>query len=463
MAVLFYLSIFKYINWKIAFSIGYLILSILYLILTPCNAGFDENGHFLRSYEISKGHMTSGHLVDGAGCTDGISELNDALSQVLSGISVNEAEDVYAKQKKYMDRRIDMDELGNYYNVNQCLYSPVSYIPHVIGLFIGNYITDNALVYYYMGRTSGLLINALFVILAVWLIPDRKGIVALVASTPIFISQICTYSADGTINSFSLFFIAYILYLRNKGKMSAFDMVITAMGSGVVALSKVIYFPLVFLVFLVPGNSFKNKKTEIVFKVTTCVFAFTLFLVWFLIAKTYLFNFYGRNVYPDKQLAYLLRHIYYFPIIIIKTIIAENFNWLHGLFGGVILSNNVIFISYMFEVFMFITIIELLCLEDTSKEEVYKYSFKQKIIIWLTILLILGLTFSSLYVQWTPYMSETILGIQGRYFIPLILPFSLVLKRFRIIRNYEARLGLEWIVVMILNMYALAFEYYVFS
>lgn len=34
---------------------------------------------------------------------------------------------------------------------------------------------------------------------------------------------------------------------------------------------------------------------------------------------------------------------------------------------------------------------------------------------------------------------------------------------FRIIRNYEARLGLEWIVVMILNMYALAFEYYVFS
>jgi uncharacterized membrane protein len=77
--------------------------------------------------------------------------------------------------------------------------------------------------------------------------------------------------------------------------------------------------------------------------------------------------------------------------------------------------------------------------------------------------MILGLTFSSLYVQWTPYMNDTIVGIQGRYFIPLLLPVALVLKRFIILKNYKVRLGLEWIAVMMMTMYALTFEYYIFT
>jgi uncharacterized membrane protein len=60
-------------------------------------------------------------------------------------------------------------------------------------------------------------------------------------------------------------------------------------------------------------------------------------------------------------------------------------------------------------------------------------------------------------------MNDTIVGIQGRYFIPLLLPVALVLKRFIILKNYKVRLGLEWIAVMMMTMYALTFEYYVFA
>ena len=49
-----------------------------------------------------------------------------------------------------------------------------------------------------------------------------------------------------------------------------------------------------------------------------------------------------------------------------------------------------------------------------------------KIIITLVILAIIALIFTSLYVQWTTVGSKSILGIQGRYFIP-ILPLAAIL------------------------------------
>lgn len=35
---------------------------------------------------------------------------------------------------------------------------------------------------------------------------------------------------------------------------------------------------------------------------------------------------------------------------------------------------------------------------------------------------------TSLYLQWTPVMGDLILGIQGRYFLPMIMLFPLLFK-----------------------------------
>ena len=42
--------------------------------------------------------------------------------------------------------------------------------------------------------------------------------------------------------------------------------------------------------------------------------------------------------------------------------------------------------------------------------------------------LVFGLTFVTLYGQWTAYGYDKILGVQGRYFLPLLLPLILALK-----------------------------------
>ena len=43
-------------------------------------------------------------------------------------------------------------------------------------------------------------------------------------------------------------------------------------------------------------------------------------------------------------------------------------------------------------------------------------------------ILVFGLIFVTLYGQWTAYGYDKILGVQGRYFLPLLLPVVLALK-----------------------------------
>ena len=95
-------------------------------------------------------------------------------------------------------------------NPNQALYSPASYIPQSIGLFIGRFFTNNVFLYYFFGRFFAFLVNTMLVIFAIRMIPEKKLLIFALAVNPIFLSQMVSYSADGTLNALSLFYIAYI-------------------------------------------------------------------------------------------------------------------------------------------------------------------------------------------------------------------------------------------------------------
>lgn len=61
-----------------------------------------------------------------------------------------------------------------------------------------------------------------------------------------------------------------------------------------------------------------------------------------------------------------------------------------------------------------------------------KYDFRlsklQKTIALLTVLFGVILTYTSLYIMWTPVGNSVVLGLNGKYFIPLMLPFLLLFK-----------------------------------
>ena len=64
----------------------------------------------------------------------------------------------------------------------------------------------------------------------------------------------------------------------------------------------------------------------------------------------------------------------------------------------------------------------------------------------MVVLLIIGLIFASLYVQFTPPGYGIILGVQGRYFIPF-LPLILIIIS-KINMEYKGKLNLEEITIV---------------
>ena len=84
-----------------------------------------------------------------------------------------------------------------------------------------------------------------------------------------------------------------------------------------------------------------------------------------------------------------------------------------------------------------------------------KFSKFQNIVIFLIALVVVGLVFTSLYVQFTDESSMTISGVQGRYFIPILLLVGLLLGNLKIYNNYDEKnkMKLYGITALVLQLY----------
>ena len=433
-------------------SILYASIALVFFLVTPVNSLFDEEGHFLRSFEISEGHFVSGRYENGEGKTEIPSELYYGVTNVTKTLSLDYgANFLYTRQRDLMDHSFGTDYIS-VPNPNQALYSPASYIPQSIGLFIGRFFTNNVFLYYFFGRFFAFLVNTMLVILAIRMIPEKKLLIFALAVNPIFLSQMVSYSADGTLNALSLFYIAYIIRLRSKEQIKPVNMIIIFIGSIIIALSKVIYFPFVLLVFMLSDSQFKSKLMAKLCRMGTVCVSFVAGFVWFIIAKSYLFDSADLDVMPDLQFKYVLTHFYLMPQVAFNTIVRCIYGWTCQLFGGVLGQGWLGYEDIIWIGIGAIVIIELFT--TRNKEEKDNLKKLDKIIIGISILLIIGLTFASLYVQWTAYQADTVKGIQGRYFIPLILPAGLIIKRKFVEGKESHRTMVEILCILFIAMMA---------
>ena len=448
----------KHTKIGVILSVIYISIAFSLLIITPMGTSFDEYGHFLRTYEISEGHFVSQKYENGMGKSDVPLELIEGLYYTVKYMDYDGASFVYTREMDMLGRKLTGDR-GAYANPNQALYSPASYIPQAIGLLFGRLVSDNALLIYYYGRFAAFLVNGLLILLAFNLIPEKSLLIFAVACNPVFLSQMVGYSADGTLNSLAIFFVAFILWVRKKEKIALVDKVILSVACIIIAMSKVIYFPLVLLILLVPDKLFKKPMDGKIYKAITALLSLIASVVWFVIAKSYLVD--SANVRPDMQMKYILTHIYLFPKIIFNTIYDRLFEWISQMNGSALGAGVLSYKSIIWIPFAVLVAIELFTSRNNSEDN-YILSKKCKILISAVLVVIIGLTFSSLYVQWTSYQADIIDGIQGRYFIPLLLPATLLIKKKVIEGNDDNRKIAEVITVLLTEICVIANTFQVY-
>lgn len=433
-------------------------LGFVYMMVVPMYTVPDETGHYARSYEISSGQLVTGHDENGGGVSvlpEGLmlSFYENKLAPIQNGM--------YAKEAYFIENRINTDVMINYSNPNQCLYSPFTYIPQAIGIILGRLVTDRSIIIFYIGRFVNFVIGLILLYYSMKWNLDYRNIIFLIAILPMFLHEMISYAADSTINVLVIFFVSYIYKLnRSEGAIKARECVAVFFLAVIIAMCKVVYFPIVLYVLCLNNDKFPKKKDAIGFKLTTVITSMALFIGWLRIAMTYL-QIPRDGVNTPEQIQYVLTHMFEFVLTVANTTFGGLYTWIMQM-GGYALGYFIVSIDNWIILFMLgFLVFHMVCYTDyTCTGYVDK---RKRLITACIIIAVVALTYASLYVQWTPLKQKSIDGIQGRYFIPLLLPTALLIKRHRIEISSTRLYQLETVAVMVMQIMCICciYQFYV--
>lgn len=413
-AICVYIYFKKDIRPERIFLITVPVVALFFIIAMPTFKNHDELFHWYRVYEVSTGHLierTSG------------TEMPESVRQIATDdwTSIN-----YGTIKNELGTDLNKQETNKIYSETDAVYSFVQYIPQAIGAFICRIIVQKPMLIAYAARLFNLIFATIMLYWAIKLIPFGKKILLACAYIPIAIEGFASLSPDTMTISIAFLFIAYVLKLAfdEKSKVGKKEISLLSIMALVIALSKIVYIPLVGLMFIIPKEKFKNKtnKNKIIVLSIICVVAVAVNLIWLKVASTYLQNF--REGDSSYQVKYVLQNPINYMNTMLHTANTNAENYLRTTFGGDLgwgeLTKLNALVPYVIAlIFMGTTI-----LDNSIKEKFKKH---QKVIILLITLAILGLIFTSLYVQWTSVKATSIAGIQGRYFIPILPLIGIVI------------------------------------
>ncbi|BBF44255.1 membrane protein related to Actinobacillus protein [Lachnospiraceae bacterium KM106-2] len=421
--LLLYLYLSTRINWSIEkqFIVLAFITGCIYMVAIPLGKVPDEKNHYCRAYEVSEGYFLS----DKNPATEVGGRAMDT-NLITSFLEKNEQYN-YFKLRDDMAVPLDKTQKTWYDFGNTSLYSPVSYLYQLPGILIGKLISDKTIFIAYMGRLSCFILSLVALFISIKLIPVKKYLIALIAMMPMFIQEMVSLAPDGMTNALCILIVAYALYLAyddRVDKISSKHIMWMYIFGIVLALAKIVYVPLCFIFFIVPKEKFGGLKKYLGVVISVSVLAFATNIAWLLIASGYLVEF-QEGVDTKKQVLYVLTAPWEYIIILFRSILNNLYTWGTQCVGISIGTydahiNPVIILCY-------IAVIAYYGIKD--KINAVEIKFKDKLIFGGVATLISLLVLTSLYVQWTKVRFATIDGVQGRYFIPIILVVFLAFKR----------------------------------
>lgn len=377
-------------------------ISFLMIFLSSPFAGHDEISHWGRVYELSRGNL--------------ISDVKDDWLYA----SVPNADIGFGK---YSEISLHMNPNGQDTKIDMqytSVYSPISYLPQIIGLNIAKVILPNSFYWSYFVRITQAIFCIICTYFAIKWIPVGKKIVFFIGLLPTYIQATSLISADACLVSSSILFIAKILQVSlSKDKIKRKDYILLFILSATLALSKLVYIPLCLLLLFIPYKRKEGKKEiGIILILTLCIT-----ILWNGIALNSLMQGQGGNT------SYYIKEILTNPIHFLQITFYSFFNQIGNhisdLFGGQNRwQSNIIYDSTIIPLLFFILYIYLTFNED--KDILNK---KEKRYLSIILIITYVLISTSLYISCTPIYHDEIIGIQGRYLLPFLLPIYFLIPK----------------------------------
>ena len=391
-----------------------LILGVVSSLTVPLSAGYDEETHFIRAWEMAHYYFIPNE------------QLGSTLPfpAVYWELSYRRQPIVQALEpgfwSKYGGLSLDAHDYMYANVVTRSVYSPALLLPQAMALrFFGLSLRLPALTVYYAVRFIGLLSYLLLSWLAIRFIPFGKWLLAILVVAPMALFQASTISADTISNGIGFLFIGSTLAIATRKELAWKDWGALAIMISLLFLAKVNLVFLALIPFLlISPSKFKMKYGYILLAFVALV----LFLIevggWNFLAYSR-FTRMLQGADPRQQVLFILTS----PLLFIKIISLDVWtNTLAYLQGWV----GVYGYDYWPVPGLTYLLYPLAVVASLIQDQADPKPDKKTRIV-LAALFVVGylLTIASLYIAFTPVKSLVVAGVQGRYFTP-VMPLLLL-------------------------------------
>lgn len=426
LSTIFYFVLKKMLSKKVKLEYIYLVFALiigsLFITFLPATQNPDSSADYLRSLEISEFHLTTPKNKNGIT----VRNTGRKFSSNISKLYVTENAEGYKYSDFFKLAKLKFnDEIVQYTYPTKALYAFVCYIPQAIGVGIGRLLNLTIYMQTIFGKICNYLFFVALIFLSIKFIPVKKELVLFISLIPMVIQEAASLSPDSMTIATSICFVSFITYFRhgntefsNKYKTMLFIISI------LLSMCKIVYLPICFLIFLIPTSKYKSKKEKYIYCILLSLIVIVCNLSWLKFSSDYLVAFAHRSD-SSLQLKNILHNPIKYCFVILNTIDHYSIDWFVQLFGLNLGRYRVRTFSLFVMISLVITI-RYVIKNDFKNVKKYIFNNLEKAFIGLITLGVIGLIFTSLYMQWTAPYNTVVEGIQGRYFIPLILLISML-------------------------------------
>ena len=432
----------------------FVLVTLLYAVVTPPFQVHDERNHFFKSYQVSEGAIFNtkqgGEL--GLPLPARVSDIADRL------FPIEVAGDRPAYHWADLVRAWSQPDAGEgrpftaFSNIAN--YSPTLYGPQALGILAARQAGAPLLAQFYAGRLVNALVGAVLVLTAVALMPLGGTVMMAVAALPMVCHQIGSLSADSSIIGLSFLAIAASLHLARRATPPRWAL----LGPGLLALlalAKGVYVP----VALAGLAVLPRRRWYVTWLAASLIVGIAAVTIWLrlnsgnfvrqaFVARRSLAHV--RAALPGEQFAYVVAHPFEF-LVAVTTSFAERLPVYVvdgiGRFGWFTVQLPIPL--YM----LALAVVGMAVVAPGNPRPL-----PQQRLFWAALVVGgCGLIESALYMTATELGAGYVEGVQGRYFLPYVPLLGLALMGLlptgpRVACVIQAILGPAMIVLMVAGL-----------
>ena len=414
LSIIFYVNFSSYDNlYKLGFII-ILCFGLIALFLNPILITPDEMEHYARSELISEG--------------DFIPSFTD------NGYSIQSS--FYSLLYDYNHTFFQVSHSDVPFNSSLVFYDSVfahnpffGYLISGLGIVFAKFLSLSVLDSLYLGRFFNLVFYTFICTYALRKVNYYKIPLLVVSCLPLSISQAASFSIDGMIIGFSILSVALLVnmykcddFVSNKELFGFF--ILTSL-IGVLKFTNIF---LLFLIFIVPKSKFKDKNFYYLSRVLPFVLMFGVLLYcgFYSSPKYYLSYRLGNiqrwGVNTTGQLNFIVGHpvdsFNLFAGLPLDSwrLVVLFFHFHHTVWSS--FENPVFLIAGLY--FVFYLFVSFFIPDDLHLDRMSRLK------VFIVIFLIYYGTYFVQYISWTSVGASRVMGVNSRYFIPILFLIPMV-------------------------------------